>query len=111
VRLVIVDVSTPVEIEAAFAILVGHKIGALLVGAGNAFGSRLVPFAARYQVPAIYNVRENVEAGGLMSYGANISNAWRVAGRYTGRILRYAGGILKGNQCIAAPLRTTPCPA
>ena len=105
VRLVIVDVSTPVEIEAAFSILVEHRIGALLVGAGNVFGSGLVPFAARYQVPAIYNVRQNVEAGGLMSYGANISDAWRMAGRNAGRILRYAGRILKGEKPAALPVQ------
>jgi putative tryptophan/tyrosine transport system substrate-binding protein len=88
VRLVILDVTTSSEIEAAFSILVGHRIGALLVGSGNVFGSRIVPFAARHQIPAIYNVRQNVEAGGLMSYGANIFDAWRLAGRYAGRILK-----------------------
>jgi putative tryptophan/tyrosine transport system substrate-binding protein len=91
VRLVIANASTPNEIEAAFAILVEQRIGALLVGGDNLFnqqGPKVVGLAAQYAVPAIYAVRRSVEAGGLLSYGAKISESYRIAGTYVGRILK-----------------------
>jgi hypothetical protein len=50
--------------------------------------TQLAALAARYSVPVIYPFRENVDAGGLMSYGATISDAWHLAGTYVGRILK-----------------------
>jgi len=91
VRLVIQNASTHPEIEAAFPTLVEQRVGALLVG-GDPFlfvqRDQLAALAARYKLPAIYALREHVEAGGLMSYGASISDAYRIAGTYAGRILK-----------------------
>ena len=91
VRLVIANASTPREIEGAFAMLAGQRIGALLVGGDQLFFEQryqLAVLAARNAMPAIYSNREIAEAGGLMSYGASISDAYRIAGTYTGRILK-----------------------
>ena len=92
VRLVIANASTASEIEAAFAILVEQRIGALLVAGDPLFISvmrdQLVALTARHAVPAIYEARENVDAGGLMSYGTSILDANRLSGVYTGRILK-----------------------
>jgi putative ABC transport system substrate-binding protein len=85
------DVSSDHEIEAAFAMLVQRGAGALLVGTGafmNSRRERIVALAARHRIPAIYNVREAVVAGGLMSYGTSITDAYRQAGIYAGRILK-----------------------
>ena len=81
------------EIEAAFAKLIELKIDALLVIPDPSFQSRRDLFArlaARYAVPTIYYSREYVAAGGLVSYGASITGAFRQAGNYVGRILRGA---------------------
>src|SRR5262249_18312625 len=87
----ILSAGTAVEIDAAFARLVGHRIGRLL-SAGDPFflGRRdqLVGLAGRHAVPAIYFVREFVTAGGLMSYGGSLPDAYRLAGVYAARILK-----------------------
>jgi len=91
VRLVILSTSTPREIEGAFAILAERRAGALLGGADTLFmlqRAQLTELASRHALPAIHFAREFVEAGGLMSYGANISDADRLAGNYAGRILK-----------------------
>ncbi len=90
-RLVTQSASTAAEIEAAFANLVGQKIGAVLVGNDALFFNQrdqLAALAARHAVPAIYHSRENVEAGGFASYGASFADAYRLAGTYAGRILK-----------------------
>ena len=91
VRLVVLPVSTAGEIEAAFANLAGRRIEALMVMADVFFtGERvqLAVLAARHAVPVHYPNREFVKAGGLVSYGANLSDAFRLSGTYVGRILK-----------------------
>jgi putative ABC transport system substrate-binding protein len=90
VRLTVLNASTPSDIEADFATLVGQGIGALIVEGNALFSpdSQVVALAARHAVPAIYELREFVEAGGLMSYGASLSDTVRLAGTYVGRILK-----------------------
>jgi putative ABC transport system substrate-binding protein len=90
-QLIILDVSSDRDIEAAFATLVQRGAGALLVGAGAYLNSKresIVALAARYAIPAMYLVREAVVAGGLMNYGRSQSNAYHQAGIYVGRILK-----------------------
>jgi putative tryptophan/tyrosine transport system substrate-binding protein len=78
-------------LDGAFTSIVGRRAKALLVGAGGLLTSnreRIVALAARHVLPAIYPLREFVVAGGLMSYGASIAEAYRQAGIYAGRILK-----------------------
>jgi putative ABC transport system substrate-binding protein len=89
--LIILDVSNDRDIETAFTTIVQRGAGALLVGTGaflNSHRERLVALAAHHGLPASYGWREAVVAGGLMSYGASITDAYRQAGIYTGRILK-----------------------
>jgi putative ABC transport system substrate-binding protein len=84
-------VSSDREIETSFTTLVQSGAGALHVGVGTFLASqsdRIIALAAQHGIPAIYAWRDTVAAGGLMSYGASISNAWRQAGIYAGRILK-----------------------
>jgi putative ABC transport system substrate-binding protein len=89
----ILNASTSGEIEAAFSTLVSGRADALFVGPDAFFISRRVQFAtlaARHGIPAAYPNREEVEAGGLMSYGVDIPFAWRQVGLYAGQILKGA---------------------
>jgi putative ABC transport system substrate-binding protein len=91
VRLVVATPNMPDEIGAAVASLIDRGVGALEVGGAGLFQittPQLVALAARHKLPTIYTTRRAVEAGGLMSYGANIADPARVAGNYTGRILK-----------------------
>jgi putative ABC transport system substrate-binding protein len=79
------------EIDTAFASLAEKRIDALLVNSQFLFVERraqILGLAARHAVPVIWGRREDVEAGGLMSYGANRSDSYRQQGIYTGRILK-----------------------
>jgi putative tryptophan/tyrosine transport system substrate-binding protein len=93
VELPILKAGTESEIDAAFATLAQLQARALVVGGDPFFNSRreqLVALASRHAVPAIYGVRENVAAGGLISYGASLTAVFRQLGIYAGKILKGA---------------------
>jgi putative ABC transport system substrate-binding protein len=91
-RIVIAKASSDEQLEAAFAALTTEaRVGALLVAADPYFDTRrdrLVVFAERQRLPAIYQFREYAVAGGLLSYGVDITDAYRQRGVYTARILK-----------------------
>jgi len=90
-RVQVLNASTPREIDVAFATLVRERLDALFLAADPFFTSRrvqLANLATRHVVPMISATREVPEAGGLISYGANINDGWRQMGVYVGRILR-----------------------
>jgi putative tryptophan/tyrosine transport system substrate-binding protein len=90
-HLMIVNASSASEIESAFEALVDQRVGALVVS-GEAFfltqRNQLVELAARHALPTIYAWREFPIAGGLMSYGADFAEPYRLAGGYAARILK-----------------------
>jgi len=93
VRLHILKAVAPEELETAFASLVQLQAGGLVVGTDPFFSSRraqLVALAASHTVPAIYEYREFVDTGGLISYGPSITGATRKVGIYAGKILKGA---------------------
>jgi putative tryptophan/tyrosine transport system substrate-binding protein len=90
-QVLILSASTEREVEAAFATLVQERAGALLVGADTFFTSQpalFVALTARHAIPTIYPWRSHVDAGGLMSYGASLLDAYRQTGVYAGRVLK-----------------------
>jgi putative ABC transport system substrate-binding protein len=91
VQLPILYAGSESEIDAAFASLVQGNADALVVTAEPFINSRreqIVALAARHAVPAIYGIREYAAAGGLISYGASLSAAYRQVGIYAGTILK-----------------------
>jgi putative tryptophan/tyrosine transport system substrate-binding protein len=90
-RLHILHASTEQDLDAVFPAIVQSWAGALVIGVDTFFNSqsaRLAALALKHAVPAMYQYREFVAAGGLVSYGGSITDAYRVAGIYTGRILK-----------------------
>jgi putative ABC transport system substrate-binding protein len=93
VQIQILNASTSQEIDAAFATLARERPDALFVSPDAFFRSRRVHLALsamRHAVPSTYALRDYAEAGGLMSYGASLTDAYRQVGIYTGRILKGA---------------------
>jgi putative tryptophan/tyrosine transport system substrate-binding protein len=90
-QLLVLRAGNPQAIDLAFATLMEQQAGALLVG-GDPFlvgrSQQIVAMATRHAIPAIYDFRESVLAGGLMSYGSNLPNSYRQLGLYAGRILK-----------------------
>jgi putative ABC transport system substrate-binding protein len=89
----ILNASTSREIEAAFATMVRDRIEALFVAGDGYFVSRRTQFATlatRHGIAMSVPSRENVEAGGLMSYGTDLADVYRQVGNYTGQILKGA---------------------
>ena len=94
-QLLALDAQSADEIDAAFATIVQSRAGALLIGADILFNTRrrqVAALAARHGVPAISGIREFVLAGGLMSYGASDTDAYRRAGSH------YVAPILRGTK-------------
>ena len=90
-QLVVADATSRLEIEVAFATFAQRRADAALVGTGaltNSHSEAIVALAARHSIPTIYSLREYVSVGGLMSYGTSITDAYRQAGIYAGRILK-----------------------
>jgi putative ABC transport system substrate-binding protein len=93
VQVIILDVKSEQDIDAAFATIDRQRIDALVVQNDAFLNSRrdqIVALAARYAVPAIYAYREHILAGGLISYGTDVVEMYRPAGVYVGRILKGA---------------------
>jgi|SRR5262245_34287579 len=90
-KLLVLNASTPREIDVAFATIVQQQTGALVVGGDAYYISRtaqLVTLAARHGIPTIYAYLEQGTAGGLMCYGAGLQIPNATLGMYTGRILK-----------------------
>ena len=90
-QLIVFDVNSAADIEAVFVTMTARGVDALYVGTGpftTSHRERLAALAARNAIPALYPLREFVAVGGLMSYGASITDAYRQVGIYAARILK-----------------------
>jgi putative ABC transport system substrate-binding protein len=90
-QLAVMEARNDRDFEPAFAAFIERQASALVVGASSLFDSnrdKLVALAARHKLPAIYQAREYVSDGGLMSYGASYADAFRLGGLYVGQILK-----------------------
>ena len=90
-QILILNASSERDIDSAFMTLIERRAAGLLVAGDPFFNSRreqLVALAAHHAIPAIYEWREFALAGGLMTYGSSITDAYRQAGLYVGRILK-----------------------
>jgi putative tryptophan/tyrosine transport system substrate-binding protein len=90
-RLLVLNASSPGEIETGFTTLVGEHAGGLLTNGDSYFMTQrtlLAALAARHALPTVFTFPENTEAGGLMSYGTNMIDTTRQIGVYAGRILK-----------------------
>jgi putative tryptophan/tyrosine transport system substrate-binding protein len=90
-QLTVVRIAGEGDLEPAFAAMAARHDGGVAVGVGAFFNSRrqrIVQLAARYAVPAVYEFREFVRDGGLMSYGTDLAAAYHLAGQYVARVLK-----------------------
>jgi putative ABC transport system substrate-binding protein len=90
-QIIVLKASSESDLDTAFVAMAEQQAGALVVAIDPFFNSRrhiLVVLAARHAIPAIYDQRDTVTAGGLMSYGTNFADAYRQVGIYTGRVLK-----------------------
>jgi putative ABC transport system substrate-binding protein len=90
-QLQLLEARGPGEFDGAFATMVTQRADALLVVADSMFNlhrARLAELATKFELPSMYAIRENVEAGGLMSYGPNITASYRRAAFYVDKILK-----------------------
>jgi putative ABC transport system substrate-binding protein len=104
-QLTVLDASSESEIDRAFAVFAEHKLDALIINTDPfLLGQRqqIVQLAARHNIPAVYFLREFVDAGGLMSYGPSVANSYRQVGIYVGRILK---GENAGNLPVVQPTK------
>jgi putative tryptophan/tyrosine transport system substrate-binding protein len=93
VEVIILEVKSEQDIDAAFATIMQQRIGALIVQNEAYLNSRrdqIIALATRHAVPAVYAYREHTRAGGLISYGTDVNEMYRPAGVYVGRILKGA---------------------
>ena len=93
IEVVVLDIKSEQDIDAAFATIMKQRIGALVVQNDAFLNSRhdqIIALAARHALPAVYAYREHTLAGGLISYGTNVNEMYRPAGVYIGRILKGA---------------------
>jgi putative tryptophan/tyrosine transport system substrate-binding protein len=91
VEISVVRASTEADLEQAFTSFNERKLSALLVGADPLFSikvARLIELAARYGLPTMYSLRLDAVAGGLISYGPNLTDSYRILGQYTARVLK-----------------------
>ena len=92
-KIYVLKAGNDTELDTAFAALVQQKVGALLVAADPYFDTRrdrFIAFAEKNRLPTMYQFRDYAVAGGLISYGPNITDMYRQAGVYTGQILKGA---------------------
>jgi putative ABC transport system substrate-binding protein len=90
-KLLVLHASTAKDFDTVFETLVQLRAGALVIGSSNIFtvgSGQLAALTVRHALPTIFQYREFATAGGLMSYGASITDGYRLAGVYTGRILK-----------------------
>jgi putative tryptophan/tyrosine transport system substrate-binding protein len=90
-EMTVLNASNERELDAAFAAMHQQHVGALLVASDSFFfwqRDRLAALATRYRIPAMYYLREFAYAGGLMTYGNSLAEAYRLVGLYVARILR-----------------------
>jgi putative ABC transport system substrate-binding protein len=105
-QLIVVRASNQSDLDAAFTTMSQRRVDALLVAADPLFDNnardQVIALASRYSLPAIYDWRDVTAAGGFASYGSNLTDAYRLAGTYTGRILK---GEKPGNLPVVQPTK------
>src|SRR5215831_6643619 len=112
-QLHLLHASSDADIDAVFGTLTELRVAGLVIGTDAFFTSRnekLAALALRYRIPTIYQWREFVAVGGLLSYGGSFADSYRLAGVYTGRILRgEKPADLPVQQVVTKPDRLTSC--